>query len=151
MHACCAQKTVLKPKNVHILHCQFSGSLLWETFFPSQEFLVRNNLKVVSYLEFHAQKWHYIYITLHIDTLILSAIILKIVPFHDFPPLACHWLLGRLNLLCWKKRGRRQFSNLWREESMYLHGELYSKYSTFFVSNFSVHYTWVATSQDMDR
>ena len=54
--------------------------------------------------------------TLHIDTLILFTIILKIDSLHVFPSklleLKQHW---------GEKHGGRQFSKFWREQSMYLY------------------------------
>ena len=53
--------------------------------------------------------------TSHIDTLI---------SFHDFSMRAAwagHWLLGQLKQLWGENHGRKQFSKLWREGSMYLY------------------------------
>ena len=54
-----------------------------------------------------------IHATLHIDTLILPAIILKIVSLHDMSLIAAvagHWLLVQLKEPWEKKHGRRHFS-----------------------------------------
>ena len=57
--------------------------------------------------------------TLHIlNTLILPAIILKIVAFHDFL-LKAFWASQPAN--GWSNHGMRQFSKLWREGSIYLY------------------------------
>ena len=58
---------------------------------------------------------HYAQLTLHIDTLILPAIIMIIVSVHDFP------MLGQLKQLWVENHGRRRFSKLWREGSLYLY------------------------------